>query len=126
MKGWSKCSSLHQDAAFSLMPYCPNTKTTILEWNQWPGLDLSIHNVVLNHANGGIGSGSGSAISELKAGLADPQSLQGARAVSRTLLQCLRQVEKIDDGNTTQELEASILANTAYGTIMSGVVHSCP
>ena len=108
------------------MPYCPNTKTTILEWNQWPGLDLSIHNVVLNHSNGGIGSGSGSAISELKAGLADPQSLQGARAVSRTLLQCLRQVEKIDDGNTTQELEASILANTAYGTIMSGVVHSCP
>jgi hypothetical protein len=107
------------------MPYCSNTKTTSLEWHQWPALDLSIHNVVLDHTNGGIGTGRSSAISVLKAGLADAQSLQGARAVSRTLLQCLRQVEKIDDGCATQELEASILANSAYGTIMSGIAHSC-
>ena len=67
--------------------------------------------------------------SDLKKGVVDAQSLQGARAVSRTLLQCLRQVEKIDDGSSTQELQASILANSSYSSVMRGVApHSscCP
>jgi hypothetical protein len=102
------------------MPYSPNTKTTSLEWHEWPALDLSIHNVVID---GRIGI-TGVAVSELKVGVVEAQSLQGARAVSRTLLQCLRQVEKIDDGGSTQELQASILENSSYSSIMSGVDHS--
>ena len=83
------------------MPYCPITKTTGLEWNQWPALDLSVRHVALNRTTGIEGS----AISEFKDSLADPHALQGARAVSRTLLQCLKQVEKIGDGDSTQELQ---------------------
>ncbi len=103
------------------MPYSPNTKTTSLEWHQWPALDLSIHNLDFDVKIGVTGS----AASEAKAGIIDAQSLQGARAVGRTLLQCLRQVEKIDDGSSTQELQASILANSNYGSLMSGDAHSC-
>jgi hypothetical protein len=103
------------------MPYSPNTKTTSLEWHQWPALDLSIHNLDFDVKIGITGS----AASEAKAGIIDSQSLQGARAVGRTLLQCLKQVEKIDDGSSTQELQASILANSNYGSLMSGDAHSC-
>jgi hypothetical protein len=99
------------------MPYCPNTKCSSLEWNQWPPLDLSIHCTVIDPSDGNTGG----PISKLKAGLVDPNSLQGARAVSRTLLQCLKQVEKIDDGNSTQELQASVLAHRSCSAVMSGV-----
>jgi hypothetical protein len=98
------------------MPYCSNSKTTNLEWDQWPALNLSIYNAVHNAKTGNIGD----AISELKFGVVDAQSLQGARAVSRTLLQCLKQVEKIEDGSSTQELQASVLADSSYSSIMAG------
>ena len=98
------------------MPYCPITKTTGLEWNQWPALDLSIRIIPLVDAH----RITGSAISEMKEAFADAQSLQGARAVGRTLLQCLKQAEKIGDGNSTQELQAAVLAHSSYSSIMSG------
>jgi hypothetical protein len=89
---------------------------TGLEWNEWPALDLSVRNVTLNDASGVARS----ALSELKGALADPQAIQGARVVSRTLLQCLKQVEKISDGNSTQELQAAVLAHESYDSVMSG------
>jgi hypothetical protein len=104
------------------MPYCSNAKTTYLEWHQWPAVDLSIHHAAFDGKTGNVGD----ATSELKVGVVDAQSLQGARAVSRTLLQCLRQVEKIEDGSSTQELQASVLADSSYSSIMAGnIPRSC-
>ena len=99
------------------MPFSPNIKTTSLEWHQWPALDLCVKNMVFDEKMGSANSDA----SDLKKSVVDAQSLQGARAVSRTLLQCLRQVEKIDDGSSTQELQASILANSSYSSVMRGV-----
>jgi hypothetical protein len=101
---------------FQIMPFCPITKTSDLEWNQWPALDFSVRILPLDGAHGF----SGSVISEMKGAFADAQSLQGARAVGRTLLQCLKQTEKINDGNSTQELQAAVLAHSSYSSIMSG------
>ena len=104
------------------MPYCSNAKTTNLEWHQWPAVDLSIHHAAFDGKAGNVGD----ATSALKVGVVDAQSLQGARAVSRTLLQCLRQVEKIEDGSSTQELQASVLADSSYSSIMAGSIpRSC-
>jgi hypothetical protein len=112
----ASCNKSRAEALIQIMPYCPITKTTGLEWNEWPALDLSVRIITLNSANGTASS----AISELKDALADQQTILGARAVSRTLLQCLKQVEKIGDGNSTQELQAAVLAHESYSAIMSG------
>ena len=106
------------------MPYCSNAKTTNLEWHQWPAVDLSIHHAAFDGKS--KTDNVGDTTSELKVGVVDAQSLQGARAVSRTLLQCLRQVEKIEDGSSTQELQASVLADSSYSSIMAGnIPRSC-